>query len=366
MLDDVFFVSMEGRNDYKIGDFTVREDIPLPVVSSEDNKFTPEDITPDNIILGMLRVLRDNPDNENMDYYRDFIYSVKPDIDSSLTAAAFEAEGNGDYIEALNIYRGLVALNPSSIDHILNVAVCYDEYSLFLFEKGKDAEALKMEELAYEYFKQIDSIDNKNDRSYYYLGRFYFARENYEKAVYYFNDFIKETDDSERKNEVMKAIDEINKMGVFDDYYKSAYDLIQADKDQEAITDIDKFIEKYPDLWNGYYLKGLALRKLEKFDEAIVVLNKAITYNDTRSDLYNELGVCYMNVNNFSRAEISFSRALRYNDEDLAVYYNLAMLSYRKGDKKEALKYCEVILDIDNKDLKTKELMQYIENQGGN
>ena len=158
MLDDVFFVSMEGKVDYHINEFLVRDDIPLPVLSTKNNSFSPEDITPDNIIMGMLKILKEDPNNEHLDYYRDFIYTVKPDVDGLLTSAAFEAENNEDYIDAIDIYRGLLSLNPDSIDHNLNVAVCYDEYSQHLFQKGRDAEAQQMEEIAYGYFKEIEKI----------------------------------------------------------------------------------------------------------------------------------------------------------------------------------------------------------------
>lgn len=363
MLDDVFFVSMEGRVDFKINDFIVREDVPLPVLSAS-NSFSPDDITPDNIIMGILKVIKDDPENEHLDYYRDFIYSVKPDVDGLLTSSAYEAENNGDYTDALDIYRGLLSLNPGNLDHLLNISVCYDEYSQALFQKGQDIEAQKMEDIAYKYFKEIEDYQDKDDKSYYYLGRFYFARENYDKALEFFREFIRETDDSERKAEVINAIQEIEKMGVFDDNYKSAYDLIQSDKDEDAIGYINRFIEKYPKIWNGYYLKALALRKCDKFNDAVVEIKNALDYNETGSDLYNELGLNYMNLGDFSKSELAFTKALRYNPDDLSIYYNLAFLSFKRDNKEEALKYCEVILELDKNDLKAKELINFIKSEG--
>ena len=70
----------------------------------------------------MFRVIRDNENDENINYYRDFIYAVKPDVDAQLTSAALEAENNGDYTEAIDIYTGLLRLNPDSSDHLLNCA----------------------------------------------------------------------------------------------------------------------------------------------------------------------------------------------------------------------------------------------------
>ena len=157
---------MEGRSDFFIENFQVREDVPLPVLASSET-LSKEDITPDNIILGMFRVIRDNENDENINYYRDFIYAVKPDVDAQLTSAALEAENNGDYTEAIDIYTGLLRLNPDSSDHLLNCAVCYNEYSLHLFDKGEEDLAFKMEEEAFKYFKMLDDIPEKNDRIYF-------------------------------------------------------------------------------------------------------------------------------------------------------------------------------------------------------
>ncbi len=363
MLEQVFFISMEGRSDFFIENFQVREDVPLPVLASSET-LSKEDITPDNIILGMFRVIRDNENDENINYYRDFIYAVKPDVDAQLTSAALEAENNGDYTEAIDIYTGLLRLNPDSSDHLLNCAVCYNEYSLHLFDKGEEDLAFKMEEEAFRYFKMLDDIPEKNDRIYYYLGRFYLSKENYEKAIEYFKDFIGTTDDVERKKEVLEALKMIQSLGVLNEDYRYAQELTEADKDDAALESIEKFIEKYPLNWNGCYLKGFILRKLERYEEAIDFFKKALNFNGNEVDLYNELGLCYMNLENYNKSELYFVKALRYAPEDMSIYYNLAILAYRKKDMKEALKYCEIINEFSPNDLKAKDLVNLIKNSG--
>ena len=363
MLEQVFFISMEGRSDFFIENFQVREDVPLPVLASSET-LSKEDITPDNIILGMFRVIRDNENDENINYYRDFIYTVKPDVDAQLTSAALEAENNGDYTEAIDIYMGLLRLNPDSSDHLLNIAVCYNEYSLHLFDKGEEDLAFKMEEEAFKYFKMLDEIPEKNDRIYYYLGRFYLSKENYEKAIEYFKDFIGITEDVERKKEVLDALKMIQSLGVLNEDYRYAQELVEADKDEAALESVNKFIEKYPANWNGYHLKGFILRKLEQYDDAIENFQKALNFNGNEVDLYNELGLCYMNLGNYNKAELYFAKALRYNVDDISIYYNLAILSYQKKDVNTALKYCEIINEFSPNDLKARDLVNLIKNNG--
>ncbi len=363
MSEQVFFISMEGRSDFFIENFQVREDVPLPVLASSES-LSKEDITADNIILGMFRVIRDNENDENIDYYRDFIYTVKPDVDAQLTGAALEAENNGDYADAIDIYTGLLRLNPESPEHILNIAVCYNEYSLYLFDKGKEEIALQMEEQAFSFFKILDELAEKNDRIYYYLGRFYLSKENYEKSIEYFKEFISLTDDEERKKEVLDALKMVQSLGVLNEDYRYAQELVEADKDEAALESIDKFIKKYPANWNGYFLKGFILRKLEKYEEAIINFQKALNFNGNEVDLYNELGLCYMNLGNYNKSELYFVKALRYSSEDISIYYNLAVLAYNRKNIKEALKYCEIINEFSPDDLKAKDLVNLIKNNG--
>jgi tetratricopeptide (TPR) repeat protein len=255
-------------------------------------------------------------------------------------------------------------LNPDSSDHLLNIAVCYNEYSLHLFDKGEEDLAFKMEEEAFKYFKMLDEIPEKNDRIYYYLGRFYLSKENYEKAIEYFKDFIGITEDVERKKEVLDALKMIQSLGVLNEDYRYAQELVEADKDEAALESVNKFIEKYPSNWNGYHLKGFIQRKLEQYDDAIENFQKALNFNGNEVDLYNELGLCYMNLGNYNKAELYFAKALRYNVDDISIYYNLAILSYQKKDVNTALKYCEIINEFSPNDLKARDLVNLIKNNG--
>ena len=361
MLEDVVFISMEGKKDFRIGDFLIDEDIALPIFIEEKKNISIEDITPENIMTGMIKVLTDDPDNENIDYYRRFIFSVQPDIEARLTSVAYEAERNLHYDNALELYKVLYSLKPDSIDHNLNIAICYDEYSQYLYSQGIDAEAEKLENQSFQFFKSVDEHDDKNERAYYYLGRFFLARDNFEKAIESFKEFLKITTDIERKKEVSNLLNEIINEGVTDEDYQNAVWLIQSDKEIEALKHIEKFGSKYPKSWNTFFIKGWALRKLEKYAEAIIEFDEALKHNPDSPDIYNELGVCYMNLKIYDKSQLNFYRALKKNPEDTSIMHNLALCNLKKGDKKEALKYCQVILEFNPEDLETKKLIKIIE-----
>ncbi|MCG8569594.1 MAG: tetratricopeptide repeat protein [Spirochaetes bacterium] len=358
MNDNIYFISMEGKSGFQIGSFIVDEEIPLPVLIEEGEKFTPEHINPQNVINGMIALIRDDLNNEHLAYYRKFIFEVQPDIEGRLAAAAYEAESHHDFIDAIQLFRTLQALKPESFDHQLNLAICYDEFSQDLYHQGKIAEAEKMEELSYEYYQIIEGWAEKSEQALFYLGRFYMIRENYDKALDYFQEFLQNSTNMDRKKEVKAIIREIKELGMLDDDYKMAYQLIEADQEDKAFEYIDNYLKKFPESWNGYYIKGIALRKQEKFEQAIPFFEKALEQNQDSQDICNELGICYMNTKRYLQAEKYFFHSLRINSEDIAVYHNLALLCYHQDKIDDAIKYCNLILEQYPKDLEAKELLK--------
>jgi len=360
MKDQVVFVSMEGKKDIKIGNFSVREDIALPVLVDDEKSFSIEDITPQKIISGMIKVITENPDSEHIQYYKNFIFTIEPEIEARLTGIAYEAENSLCYEDALEIYKVLYSLNPDSLDNNLNIAVCYDEFSNYLYSQGIASDAEKFENQAFQFFKKVEEFEDKTESAYYYLGRFYLSRENFDKARDFFEEFLKITTDSERKDEVITLLKELKVEGINDPDYQNAVWLIQSEKEDEAVKSIDEFIKKYPKSWHGYYIKGFALRKAGDYNNALEFFNKALLLNPESPDVDNEMGLCYMNLSNFTKSGIFFSNALRKNPDDTAIIYNLALLSMKKGDKNEALRYCEVILTYNPKDLEAQKLAKLI------
>lgn len=357
--EGLYFISMEGKSDYYINGFLVREDIPLPVSIEGDKKIDLNDITPENIIVGMIRVLIKEPENEHIDYYREFLFTVQPDIEVRLANIAYEAEKNEDFKSAISLFKVIYSLKPNSLDSILNLALCYDEFSQYLFDKGREKEAKKMEEFAYDYYKSLNSFEEKSENALYYLGRFYIIRENYDKAIEYLKDFIKITKNEDKKNEVIELLKEIKNCGLGDENYRFSRELIESNRNKEALEFIDKYLKQYPKSWHGYYLKGIVYTKLEEYTKALTYFKLALKYNPDSSDIFNEIGLCYMNLNIFYKSEMFFEKALKKKPDDISIMSNLALLSYKKGNKDEAIKYCDIILDMCPNDIDIKKLKSF-------
>jgi tetratricopeptide (TPR) repeat protein len=303
----------------------------------------------------------EDPDNDHLEYYREFIFTLQPEIELRLSSIGYDAEKNDKFQDAINIYRVLLALKPDSLNANLNLAVCYDNFSQYLFSHGRENEAMKMEELAFDFFKTVENFDDKTENAIYYLGSFFLYRENYAKAIIYLDEFVQMTDDDERKKEITILLSDLKKSGLTDENYQTAMEMMTSEKNEAAVTYINSYILQYPSSWHGYYLKGQILRKLEKFIEAIDVLSNALKYNPESSDIYNEIGLNYMDLKDFAKSEMNFYRALKKNPDDLAIMSNLAVMNYRRGNKKEAINYCDIILEYYPNDLYAKDLKKTIE-----
>ena len=54
MNNNIVFISLEGKQDQIIGDFSVRDDVPLPIYVTDPTKVTPAQINVKNIITGII------------------------------------------------------------------------------------------------------------------------------------------------------------------------------------------------------------------------------------------------------------------------------------------------------------------------
>ncbi|MCL2067104.1 MAG: tetratricopeptide repeat protein [Treponema sp.] len=92
--------------------FFINPDIPVPVELPEhlDNINT-EDITSEMILSGMLRVIKAGEEKlEWIEYYREFILAMRPDIFNEFTGAAITKIINSDFqmaLEILDILHGV-------------------------------------------------------------------------------------------------------------------------------------------------------------------------------------------------------------------------------------------------------------------
>ncbi len=95
-----------------------------------------------------------------------------------------------------------------------------------------------------------------------------------------------------------------------EDYYDLAYDLVELGKYDEAITLLDKGIEKQPNFRPGLLQRGFCNMQIENYLGAIKDFKKILSFDkDNTLALYN-LGVCHYNLKNYGKSIQNFTLAL--------------------------------------------------------
>jgi tetratricopeptide (TPR) repeat protein len=93
----------------------IQPDIPIPIeLSDEDRKFNPETLTEEMFLSGMLHLLAENAEHEHADYYRRFVFSVRPNIINELASAIHAKVDEGCFEFAMEIIDALMGLSPEN------------------------------------------------------------------------------------------------------------------------------------------------------------------------------------------------------------------------------------------------------------
>jgi len=112
----------------------------------------------------------------------------------------------------------------------------------------------------------------------------------------------------------------------------------------EQALDLDPKDEDIPSIYS--YI-GLCLKELELYRDALSALAKAEHYDRDRTDIYNLMGFCHYKLKEHDRAIECFRRVLDLNPSSAIDYANIASNYRDMGDKKQAIAYYRVALELD-------------------
>lgn len=124
-----------------------------------------------------------------------------------------------------------------------------------------------------------------------------------------------------------------------------------ADRKQHelAVDDYTKAIESQPQLDGLYYYRGFSYVELRKYDLALQDYNKAIALDPKNPVYYSECGYVQWKLNNFPQSIIEFTKAIEL--DPTANYYNGRGNAYGcMGKYSEASEDLEKALQLDQKD----------------
>ena len=363
-LESIYFISIPENFTFSQTQLKIDPKIKLPVQKKVDEapgEFNPKEITTEQILAGILTVLAYDKKNENLDYYREIVKQVKPNIKKELCEAAILKTKNEDFELAEEIFLALLGLDSEDPALILNMALFLDQRADSYRNAGLNDDADAYDSDAQSYYTKAMSVEPPLADVYFNVGFFYMKQHKYREAKDAFETYIALTCDVNdedlgengvyKKERAQEIINFINEQNVDDEYFRAAYDLISHGQEEKGLEQIRLFIANNPKVWNAWFLLGWGLRRLERFSDAKQAFLECLRVGgDKNPDTYNELSLCYIQEKNFDEAQKCLLKALGMEPENTKVISNLGYLALAQGDVQGARNYFQTVLEFNPKD----------------
>ena len=364
-LESIFFISIPENYKFSDAAFKIDPEIQLPVqkkVEESAGTFNPSEITPEQVLAGILTVLAYDKKNPNLDYYRSIITKVRPDIKKELCEAAILKTKNEDFDLAEEIFLSLYGLDPADNTIVLNLALFLDQRAEYYRNSGLYDDADAYDSDANDYYEQAMNAEPAIPDAFFNAGFFYLKQHKYREAKDCFDTYLALTCDVSdeelgengiyKKERAQEIINNIKNQNMDDVRFKNAYDLINAGQEEKGLDEIRMFLQNNPKVWNAWFMLGWGLRKMERYSDAKGAFLEAIKFGaDKNAETYNELALCYIQEQNYAEAEKCLKSAFALEPENTKVISNLGYLALAKGNKQEARNYFTAVLEFDPKDV---------------
>ena len=350
-LANIVYISIPDSLDREVGDLRLDPDIMLPVeVQAGSDRWDPSDLSWEQIIAAMLKILAYDPSHEHADYYRRFVLEARPDIVEELTETGVFKAKNKDFDVGEEIFRALLGLLPEDSRVELNLALLYEQRADAAEQRGADEEASRYEEKAFETYQSLFEKDEILPEAHLNGAHFYLKRRNYERARFHLEQYTNVGDDEEKIQEARTIISEIDSQNLLDTLFKEAYDFIRMGKEEEGIEKAKKFLDSHPEVWNAWFLLGWAYRRLERYEEARDAFFKAEQNGSDHPDTLNELAICYMELGQYEESRRRLEHALSKEPTNTKIMSNLGILAMKLGNLEEAEGFFHSVLDLEPED----------------
>lgn len=126
--------------------------------------------------------------------------------------------------------------------------------------------------------------------------------------------------------------------------YHDIATLIANKKDEKAWNEISEALRTYPDSADLYYYRALYWLLVNQFDRAKIDLFNAIALDNYFTPPYMHLGLINLNEKNYIEAKLWFAALVNISPEDQDAINNLAIAHLALGEKDDAIKLWQDIL----------------------
>ena len=386
----IIFLAVPDFLKDEVKSFELNPSILLPVEYIPEESFDLSTLSWEMILSGMLRVISVNgkgdapprssaaftagdivsePEmsgipQEWIDYYRGFVFSVKPEIYHEFTCAAIVKTENGDFDMAIEINAILEGLFPRSPGVLLNKALILEKRAESLEKNSRRAE--KENAQAFDAYQTALTVEPVLPDTLFNAGFFFMRHRDFARAKDCFSRYVSKAEEAdspdgissdisaeipeEKKKQAQKILQDIGGQHLDDDTYQEAYDYISGGNDEKGLLKIREFIEKHPKVWNGWFVLGWALRKLGRYADSLEAFKKAASLGGANTDTRNETAICLMELGRHKEARKELELALQEEPLNIKLISNLGVLAMKAGNKNEAAAFFRTVLELDPSD----------------
>src|SRR5271165_4336617 len=125
--------------------------------------------------------------------------------------------------------------------------------------------------------------------------------------------------------------------------------LLQKGQLGEAIAQLQRALQIYPDYADGHYNLGVAFVREGKLDDAIAQYQKALEINPNYAEAHGNLGAAFFREGALDDAIAQFQKALEINPNYAEAHTNLGLALVQKGQLGEAIEQYQITLKINPK-----------------
>ncbi|MBO6049064.1 MAG: tetratricopeptide repeat protein [Spirochaetales bacterium] len=359
-LKDIRFITLPDER--KIGDVTIRSDIPIPVQFPQGS--VTDDIDFNSIVAGLIKIVAWDPENKDIEYYKKLLLELQPDVIKELNLAAIAKSNKKEFEFAEELMLAVNHLSDAPESYI-NLAVLYAQMTVELHKKNDDTKADMYDDKIIAILNECKSRHEKYAATYSEISAFHMRHGDIESARDYLAKYTELEKDKKKREQAQSTLKSIEKMLSSKDQIMYAYDKMMMGCADDALEIMDKYIASNEKRWESFFLRGWAKRVLEDYSGAQKDLLESIRIDGKNAEVYNELSICARESGDTELAKSYLQIAVDLDGDDVIYLSNLAFLHLASGEFEESRELLEKARKIDPEDPQLKYLIEEYEKQTG-
>ncbi|MBV4431925.1 tetratricopeptide repeat protein [Clostridium tyrobutyricum] len=345
-LSSIMFLEINRETLQKVFKVDLNENIYIPLKAKNIVDTVKAEKNMDKIpvaffIEGMFYVLGADSKFKFNDCYKSILKNTKDSV-PLIKAEIADRVKNKNYEDVYILLKGLLCVEKTE--------EVYDK-TIFIIDRLRIMNNdYRDEEL--EILEGAEGIDN------YALPYFYHAiiekeREDYEKALFYINNYI-----SKGGEQTLEVTD-------FKESVKSVVDFDRAkeilnENPKEALKKLIPLMDTFGDHASLYYYIAVGYRLLQNYEKAIYYLNEALSIDSSIVEIVNEMGINYASIGDYQTA-LAYLRKAFEATRSVEICTNIIMCYLNLGDVDNAKLNYDIAKKLDPNDEIVLQIKDYLE-----